>query len=125
MNAKAQITLEFLIYMAIGISALATAIYATAGMRSGYTAGISKYELESFYSHISAMQQYGSSSFAAYVPESVCSCSGSERVVCGNYTVYTGAGIRLGPSVCKYSGSIENISESYTGMGIYEISGSR
>lgn len=124
MKTKAQITLEFLIYMAVGISALATAIYATAGIRSGYTNGISKYELESFFSHISAMQQYGSSSFAAYVPKSVCSCSGSETIACGNYSVYYGAGIKLSPSICEYSGSVENISESYSGTDLYLISGS-
>lgn len=124
MKPKAQITLEFLIYLAIGISALATAIYATSGIRSSYLDGISKYELESFYGHISAMQQYGSSSFAAYVPKSVCSCSGSKSVVCGNYTVYAGAEIKLLKSVCEYSGNIENISESYVGMGVYEVSGS-
>jgi hypothetical protein len=124
MSAKAQITLEFLIYLAVGISALAVSIYATAGIRSGYTDGISEYALESFFSHISSMQQYESSSFAAYVPKSICSCLGSERVVCGNYTAYSGARIKLGKSICKYSGSVENISESYSGMGLYSISGS-
>ena len=124
MKAKAQITLEFLIYMAIGISALATALYATAGIRSGNANALTKYALESFFGRISAMQQYGSSSFAAYVPKSVCSCSGSEIVVCGNYSIYSGAGIELSPSICKYSGLVENVSESYSGAGSYVISGS-
>ncbi|MCL4404526.1 MAG: hypothetical protein M1544_01455 [Candidatus Marsarchaeota archaeon] len=119
---RAQISVEFLIYIAIGISALAFGIYASTPMRNSYYSSISKGELYSFADYIEQMQQYGSVNFEAFVPESICSCStGGSEIRCGNMSFGTGGAVVLANSVCEHAGSIENLTEYYQENGTYYV----
>ncbi|MEM0201609.1 MAG: hypothetical protein QXR73_00315 [Candidatus Micrarchaeaceae archaeon] len=124
MQKKAQITIEFLIYMSIGISALSVSLYASSSLRNSYYSSISNAELESFANHIAQMEQYGSSEFEVFVPKSICSCRPeSSWIYCNGTRFNTGESIRFSGSVCVNSGSLENLSEYYLGNGTYYIGG--
>ncbi|MEM0154258.1 MAG: hypothetical protein QW814_00265 [Methanothrix sp.] len=124
MPKKAQITTEFLIYMAISISALSVSLYASSSLRNSYNSSVSKAELESFVNRITQMQQYGSSAFEVFVPKSICTCKPeSSWIYCNGTRFNTEESIRLSSFVCVNSGSLENLSEYYLGNGTYYVGG--
>lgn len=126
MQSKAQISLEFLIYVAVAISALSVSLYATAHMRSSYYNRISETGIAGFSNYLIQMQQYSSARFAAFVPKAICACySASDSLRCDSFSVNTSSRVVLSPSLCLNSGSIENVSEVYSGNGTFMVSDSQ
>ncbi len=122
MPSKAQMTFELMIYMAIGVSALVVSLYAIVPIRDSYNSNMSKSELYAALNIMSQMQQYGSSSFQAYVPKSICSCKATGNGLDCSYGYFsTGMHVELSKNVCLDSGGIENLSEYYLGNGSYRI----
>jgi uncharacterized protein (UPF0333 family) len=126
MRFEAQVSMEFLIYVAVAISALSVSLYATAPMRSSYYSKISEQAIYGFSNYVIQMQQYDYSRFSAFVPKAICSCTSNYNSIrCGNFSVNTGSRVLLSSSLCFASGSIENISETYIGNGTYKVSDSQ
>ncbi len=122
MHARAQITFEFLIYLAVGTASLSGALYAYSSMDARSAASTSYAQTLDFISAINSNAGYSASSFYAYIPSGICACSlNASAVKCPYGSFNTSVTISFSGDACSHAGKLARISESYESNGTYLI----
>ena len=113
---KAQMSLEFMLYVALGGLALLAALGIATGREAGLNLSIQRFELSSLVAEINGDIAAGSGFAEAYVPASFCNASaeGDELV-----TAYGSFGFLERVAIYRESpcGGYMNIPIIYTGFG--------
>lgn len=124
-HGKAQLSIEFLIYVSISLAALAGSLYAANGIAARYHKSIGESEMQNLAIDIDSSVGYADSMFYAYVPKSICSCSPvHSSILCNGSLTQLSADISIGKSVCDYSGRVEDLHLQYMLNGTYRLGAS-
>ena len=104
---KAQLSFEFMIYIAVSVISLVLAVPLFTRAESTLASVSESAELQNFASSINARLGYQSSAFAVYLPKALCSSTLGNKLTYMNSSYPLGADISANMSyLCHDSGSI-------------------
>ncbi|EET90074.1 MAG: hypothetical protein LVQ97_00450 [Candidatus Micrarchaeales archaeon] len=123
-TARAQISIEFMVYMAVALSSLAAAVYAYSAYSSRYSSEAGQAYLNSLFAKLDYHMQYPDSVFSAYVPKSICTAvANGSSIAIGKSVFRPDYNLEISSSVCAGSGSTEELNLSYDYNGTYTLQG--
>ena len=120
---KAQLSFEFLIYMAVSGISLAVMLGMFIRAQSVQNSMNLRSYVEELAASINANMNYRSSSFSAYVPSNLCNATvvnGTLVTVQGSFQL-DGQLELLGNALCQSTGSVEQLDMTETYNGTYQL----
>ncbi|MGC8651957.1 MAG: hypothetical protein ACP5UH_01755 [Candidatus Micrarchaeia archaeon] len=107
---RAQLSLEFMVYMAAGMASLVMVLAAAGPALHAINRSSADSYIGALVAEINANAAYARSTFAAYVPKGICSASINQSAIKYANSVYTFSGdINGAGDLCAYAGSVRDI----------------
>ncbi|MEM0202266.1 MAG: hypothetical protein QXR73_03755 [Candidatus Micrarchaeaceae archaeon] len=119
---RAQLSLEFMVYMAAGGASLALVLAAAGASLNGIGSIDTASYISALVSEINSNMAYSRSVFSAYIPTGICNAIvNSTSITYERKSYYFADYLSFDNSICSYAGALRTFAISETGNGSYVL----